>query len=151
MRFIYEAIVTKDEDSYSLEVPDLPGCLTWGDTIEEVVRKAPDALESNVGSYIAAGEDVPVAVFGHEPAVGEMLVVVSFEATAASVGVPCIMAGTAAERLGVTPARVSHLIRAGILEGCRSGRETMVTVASVERYQAMPRKAGRPKRAAALP
>ncbi|MDR2106212.1 MAG: type II toxin-antitoxin system HicB family antitoxin [Coriobacteriales bacterium] len=146
MRYVYEALVSKDEDSYLLEVPDLPGCFTWADSIEDVVRKAPDALETHVGSYLAAAEPVPPATFGHEAGPSETLIVVAFDATAASVGAPCVMASTAAQRLGVTPARISHLLRDGKLEGYRTGRETMITVASIERYERTPRKSGRPRK-----
>jgi predicted RNase H-like HicB family nuclease len=146
MRYLYEAFIVKDEDGYTLDAPDLPGCFTWGDTIEDVARKAPDAIETHLGAYLAKGDEVPAASFGHVVPDDGIIVMVSVEASAASVGAPCLMASTVAERLSVTPARVSHLLRDGLLEGYRAGRETMVTVASLERYEATPRKAGRPRK-----
>ncbi|MDR3315177.1 MAG: type II toxin-antitoxin system HicB family antitoxin [Coriobacteriales bacterium] len=146
MRYIYQVVITKDEGSYSMEVPDLPGCFTWGASLDAVIAKAPDALETHVGALISYGEDIPAATFGHVAQDGEVVVVVSFDATAASVGAPHVTAATAAERLGVTPARVSHLLRDGLLEGYRSGREVMVSVASIDARLAIPRKAGRPRK-----
>jgi predicted RNase H-like HicB family nuclease len=150
MRYIYEIRIVEDDGSYSMEVPDLPGCLAWGDSVAEVLESAPDALETHVGAYLADGEPVPSATFGHGVGDGEVLAVVSFDATPASVGAPCVMASTAAARLGVSPARVSHLLRDGVLDGYRSGRETLVTLASIERYEATPRRPGRPRKTAVV-
>lgn len=41
---MYPAIFHKDEKSYWVEFPDLPGCLTEGGTIEEAFNMAGDAL-----------------------------------------------------------------------------------------------------------
>jgi excisionase family DNA binding protein len=148
MRFAYEIIVERDGDIYSMDVPDLPGCFTWGDTVEEVLRKAPDALETHVGSLLADGDEVPPAAFDHTVGEGDVLAVVSFEATTASVDAPSVMASTAAERLGVSKGRISQLIKDGRLDGSRNGREVMVTVASIERIERNRRKAGRPRKLA---
>lgn len=43
-----------EEGGYWAEVPALPGCLTQGETVEEVLRRAPDAIASHIE---ALGED----------------------------------------------------------------------------------------------
>ena len=41
--------IHKDPDSsYGVSVPDLPGCVTAGDTIEEALLIAKDAIELNL-------------------------------------------------------------------------------------------------------
>lgn len=45
-KIIYPAIFHKDEDrGYWVEFPDLPGCVTEGDTLEEAFLMAGDALD----------------------------------------------------------------------------------------------------------
>ena len=41
---IYPAIFHKEETGYSVTFPDLPGCITEGDTLEEALYMAQDAL-----------------------------------------------------------------------------------------------------------
>jgi len=48
-----------EEGGYTVEVPELPGCVTEGDTIEEALAMVKDAIEGWIGSMIEAGEDVP--------------------------------------------------------------------------------------------
>jgi excisionase family DNA binding protein len=146
MRFAYEIIVKPDDGSYTMDVPDLPGCYEWGDTVAEVLAGAPDALETYIGAYLADGFEAPEATFGHVANEGEVLAVISFEASAASVGAPHIAAHIAAERLGVSKGRVSQLLKDGRLVGYRDGRDVMVSVASVDQLAASPRKTGRPRK-----
>lgn len=49
-----------EEGGYSVEVPALPGCVTQGETVEECLAMARDAIELFVESLIDAGEPVPV-------------------------------------------------------------------------------------------
>ena len=51
-----------------------------------------------------------------------------------------------AERLGVTIGRVNQLIWAGLLDARKLGRDWLVDVESIARYQAIRRGPGRPKR-----
>ncbi len=50
----YPAVFHKDENSYWVEFPDLEGCLTEGDTLEEAFAMAKDAL----GTYLDTSEDI---------------------------------------------------------------------------------------------
>lgn len=58
MRYI--AFVHKDPDSiYGVSFPDLPGCISAGDTIDEAVRSAVEALAGHVRMLEADGDPVP--------------------------------------------------------------------------------------------
>ncbi|MBX3576444.1 MAG: type II toxin-antitoxin system HicB family antitoxin [Rhizobiaceae bacterium] len=58
MRYI--AFIHKDPDSaYGVSFPDIPGCFSAGDTIDEAVRNAVDALSGHVGMLEADGDPVP--------------------------------------------------------------------------------------------
>ena len=40
-----KAIIHREEGGYWAEVPDLPGCITEGDTLSEVMENLQDAVE----------------------------------------------------------------------------------------------------------
>ncbi|HHY22592.1 MAG TPA: toxin-antitoxin system HicB family antitoxin [Bacilli bacterium] len=50
-----------DEDGggYLVEVPDLPGCVTDGDTLDEAIRKAGEATESWLEAARECGRKIP--------------------------------------------------------------------------------------------
>jgi predicted RNase H-like HicB family nuclease len=52
-------IHTAEEGGYWAEVPALPGCYTQGETIEEVLSRAPDAIGSYVDALREGGQDLP--------------------------------------------------------------------------------------------
>ncbi len=47
------------EGCYSAIVPTLPGCVTFGETIDEAIEMAKEAIEAYVESLVAQGEEVP--------------------------------------------------------------------------------------------
>jgi antitoxin HicB len=47
------------EGSYTVIVPALAGCLTSGDTIEEALQMAQEAIELYIETLIADGEPIP--------------------------------------------------------------------------------------------
>ena len=56
----YLVIIEKaDDGSYSAYVPDLPGCVSCADTVEELKRLIAEAIEMYVQDMIADGEPVP--------------------------------------------------------------------------------------------
>ena len=58
MKYVY--IIEKAEDgSYSAYVPDLPGCTTCADTVDEVRRSIKDAVDSYLESLREHNEPVP--------------------------------------------------------------------------------------------
>ena len=48
-----------DEGGYWVEVPALPGCFSQGETLDEAVQNARDAIESHLESLTDAGGDIP--------------------------------------------------------------------------------------------
>ena len=60
--------------------------------------------------------------------------------------IPRMTAAEAARALGVSPSRVSHMIRDGLLEAFKYGHNTWVTRYSVEARLRERPSAGRPKR-----
>ncbi|VVD93240.1 MULTISPECIES: type II toxin-antitoxin system HicB family antitoxin [Pandoraea] len=51
--------IHKDEGStYGVTVPDVPGCFSWGDTIDEAIRNAKEAISGHIETLIAQGEEV---------------------------------------------------------------------------------------------
>jgi antitoxin HicB len=48
-----------DEGGYTVTVPALPGCVTQGESIEEAIAMAKDAIRLYIESLIADGEPVP--------------------------------------------------------------------------------------------
>ncbi len=149
-KFIYKAVLTTEEDGgYSVEFPDLPGCFTCGDDYMETVAMAADAAKTYVASLLLHGEPIPEPGQNETPA-GCEGIFVFFEADASYiVEGPVISAAQAARELGVSPARVTHMIDAGILQGYRRGRRTYVSTRSVEDRRQNTRKAGRPRKDAA--
>lgn len=58
MRYI--AFIHKDPDSaYGVSFPDMPGCISAGDTIDEAVQNAVEALSGHVRMLEADGDPVP--------------------------------------------------------------------------------------------
>ena len=56
----YPAIVEGDRTTgYSVFFPDLPGCTSAGDTIQEAATNAEEALAGHVALLVEGGEPVP--------------------------------------------------------------------------------------------
>jgi predicted RNase H-like HicB family nuclease len=56
----YPALIRKDATSeFGVEFPDLPGCVTAGDTIDAALHLAEEALRFHVDGIIEDGEAVP--------------------------------------------------------------------------------------------
>jgi predicted RNase H-like HicB family nuclease len=47
------------EGGYTAIVPSLPGCVTFGDTIEEAIKMAKEAIELYIESLREKGEEIP--------------------------------------------------------------------------------------------
>ena len=48
-----------EEGGYTVTVPALPGCVTQGETIEEAIAMAKDAIRLHVETLLADGEAIP--------------------------------------------------------------------------------------------
>ena len=57
----YTVILTpeREEGGYTVTVPALPGCVTEGDTLEEALENARDAIRLYLEDVVASGEPVP--------------------------------------------------------------------------------------------
>jgi antitoxin HicB len=47
------------QEGYNVVVPALPGCITWGATLEEARRMAQDAIQAYVTSLEMDGDPIP--------------------------------------------------------------------------------------------
>ena len=62
MKLVYPAIFYPDEEGrYTVEVPDLPGCVTFGDSLAEAIYMGEDAASGWVLSELEEGKEVPAA------------------------------------------------------------------------------------------
>lgn len=61
MRLVYPAIFYKEDVGYSVEVPDLKGCITQGDTLEEAIQMAQDAALGWLLTSVENNESIPKA------------------------------------------------------------------------------------------
>lgn len=56
----YRVILRKEpERGYTVIVPSLPGCVTYGETIEEAIEMAKEAIELYIESLKEHGEEIP--------------------------------------------------------------------------------------------
>jgi len=60
MTLSYRILLRKEpEGGYTVVVPLLPGCVTYGDTIEEAKTMAKEAIELYIESLKAHNEEIP--------------------------------------------------------------------------------------------
>ena len=52
-------IEAEPEGGYTVTVPALPGCVTWGKTYEEAIRMAHEAVEGFLETLAELGEPIP--------------------------------------------------------------------------------------------
>ena len=52
-------LIKEPEGGYTVTVPALPGCVTFGETVEESIAMAQEAIELYIESMRAHGEEVP--------------------------------------------------------------------------------------------
>jgi predicted RNase H-like HicB family nuclease len=55
----YAIVIEKAEGNYSAYVPDLPGCVVTGDTVESVEAEIRDAIRFHIDGLKADGLPVP--------------------------------------------------------------------------------------------
>ncbi len=56
----YRILLRKEpEGGYTVIVPSLLGCVTYGDTIEEAIEMAKEAIELYIESLKEHGEEIP--------------------------------------------------------------------------------------------
>lgn len=57
--YVFPAIFDIDDDGISVEFPDLPGCFTCGDTIDEAYKNAKEALELHLYGMEKDNDPIP--------------------------------------------------------------------------------------------
>ena len=55
----YAVVIEKAEGNYSAYVPDLPGCVAVGDTVEEVEEQIREAIQFHIEGLQEDGLPVP--------------------------------------------------------------------------------------------
>jgi len=56
----YRVLLRKEpEGGYTVTVPSLPGCVTYGETIEDSITMAREAIAPYIESLRAHGEEIP--------------------------------------------------------------------------------------------
>ncbi len=60
MKYVYPAVFTKEESGYSVIFPDLEGCYTCGDDLNDALYMAEDVLAFTLFDYEKSGRHIPV-------------------------------------------------------------------------------------------
>jgi len=55
----YAIVIERAENNYSAYVPDLPGCIATGQTIEEVEQQIREAIEFHLDGMKEDGDPIP--------------------------------------------------------------------------------------------
>jgi antitoxin HicB len=63
MRRAYRVLVTQDEDGkFTATVPELPGCISCGDTRDSALKNVKEAIEAYIESLEKHNEPVPPSI-----------------------------------------------------------------------------------------
>lgn len=139
--YTYEADIEQVEGDWLVTVRAFPGCFGGGKTIRKACENAAEALRLFIASAIDNGEKLPRSTFHNPPRV-VLCVEVGADFVDSS---RCMSTKDAAEYLGVTPGRVSQLIKSGGLDAAMVNGRRMVTIASVDARKENPPAPHRPK------
>lgn len=52
-------LIKEEEGGYTVIVPALPGCVTFGETLEEAIAMAKEAIEGYIETLKDLGKEVP--------------------------------------------------------------------------------------------
>ena len=147
MFYMQEFELVRDE-GWVLAMPfDLEGG-TQGKNVSEAMEMACDWLREEVLAHMASGKELPKTSFGNAPVQDGHIALIGVSVDLADV--PSVSAAEAADMLGVSRPRVSSMIKSGMLTGWKEGRNTRVSVESIEARLAEAPRAGRPKKAVAV-
>lgn len=151
-RYVFQALFTPEieDPGFTITFPDLPGCISYGKDYMNAINMAADVLEGYIACNLYFGDPVPEPK-KHAVPKGCESAWISVESSEDILDDgDVIKVSEAAERLGVSPSRISHLISAGVLEPWYYNNKTFVKTESVRAYENTPRKAGRPKKTAVI-
>ena len=63
MKFNLKVLIEPNEDGgFTVTVPDLPGCVTQGDTLDEALENAREAIEGHIETLISLGKPIPAFI-----------------------------------------------------------------------------------------
>lgn len=65
MRTPYLVVIEAGAKNYSAYVPDLPGCVTTGQTVEETIANIKEAIAGHLAAMRADGDPIPPATTQH--------------------------------------------------------------------------------------
>jgi predicted RNase H-like HicB family nuclease len=55
----YGVVIEKAEGNYSAYVPDLPGCIATGQTVQEIEQEIREAIRFHIEGMLKDGQPVP--------------------------------------------------------------------------------------------
>ena len=55
----YGVVIEKAEGNYSAYVPDLPGCIATGHTVQEVEQEIREAIRFHIDGLLEDGQPIP--------------------------------------------------------------------------------------------
>lgn len=142
----YEAIITPDEQGYSVEFPDIEGCVTQGNDLQDAYLMAYDALGLAVQEIIEAGDFLPDPAHGHSVPTEGTKAVFLINTDNLDFTEQYVTVREACDMLGVSSQRVQALIRSGDIISTKKGTCRLVDQQSIIDYRNRRTRAGRPKK-----
>jgi len=132
MRF--PIVIHKDADSgYGVTVPDLPGCFSAGDTLDEAIESAREAIACHIEGLLMDGEPIPARASLESHQVNDDF----HEGVWAIVAVDMSKLSSKTTRINITlPERVLAIVdQAAVREGqSRSGLLAQAALSSLFQY-----------------
>lgn len=58
---LYPIAIEKGDASFGVQVPDIPGCFSGGDTVQQALESAKEAIYAHLELLIEDGEELPSA------------------------------------------------------------------------------------------
>lgn len=144
-RFTYDCVLIKEDDGYCASFPQIPGAFADGDTREEAIAHAIEALMAFLADDLNNGR----APAGYERSAEVVALSVEIDHEDAREAA-CRTFKDAAADLRVSAPRITALVKAGKLDVELVDGRRMITIDSIERYAAQERHAGRPKKFVAV-
>lgn len=62
-------LIVEDDGSFTVDVPSLPGCVTWGKTKADALKNAEEAIALYIEDVVAAGEKIPNVEVSQTPTI----------------------------------------------------------------------------------
>ena len=144
-RFTYDCVLIKEDDGYCASFPQIPGALADGDTREEAISHATEAVMAFLADDLNNG--LAPARYERSAEVVTLSVEIDHEDAREAA---CRTFKDAALDLKVAAPRITALVKAGKLDVELVDGRRMITIDSIERYAAQKRHAGRPKKFVAV-